>query len=141
VGLGVFGREIAIQLERKGNHVMAVDLNRDEVDRIKDYVTGAVVADVTDEDALRELEISTFDLVILGIGSRFEQLVLGSTHLKRLHVKYIIARATTEIQQEILFRIGADEVILPENRVPLTWRQESVYLTSWNIWNWTRAYT
>jgi len=116
VGLGVFGCEIAIQLEKKGNHVLAVDLNPDEVDRIKDYVTGAVVADVTDEDALKELEISKFDLVILGIGSNFEQLVLGATHLKRLKVKYIIARATTEIQKEILVRIGADEVILPEKQ-------------------------
>lgn len=116
VGLGVFGREIAIQLEKKGNHVLAVDLNPDDVDRIKDHVTGAVVADVTDEDALKELEISKFDLVILGIGSNFEQLVLGATHLKRLKVKYIIARATTEIQKEILLRIGADEVILPEKQ-------------------------
>ena len=119
IGLGVFGREIAIQLEKKGNHVLAVDLNLNEVDRIKDYVTGAVVADVTDEDALKELDISKFDLVILGIGSHFEQLVLGVTHLKRLNVQRIIARATSEIQQEILLKIGVDEVVLPEKQAAI----------------------
>ena len=119
IGLGVFGREVAIQLEKKGNHVLAVDLDSNEVDRIKAYVTGAVVADVTDEDALRELDISKFDLVILGIGSHFEQLVLGVTHLKRLHVQQIIARATSEIQQEILLKIGVDIVVLPEKQAAI----------------------
>lgn len=119
IGLGVFGHEIAIQLEQKGNHILAADLNPAEVDRIKDYVTGAVVADVTDEEALRELKIAQFDIVILGIGSHFEQLVLGVTHLKRLNVKHIIARASTEIQQEILLKIGVDEVVLPEKQAAI----------------------
>jgi len=119
IGLGVFGSEIAIQLEKKGNHILAVDVNPNEVDRIKEFVTGAVVADVTDEDALRELDIAKFDIVILGLGSHFEQLVLGVTHLKRLKVGHIIARATTEIQQEILQKIGADEVILPEKHAAI----------------------
>lgn len=114
IGLGIFGSEIAVQLEKKGNKVLAVDLNQSVIDHIKDYVTGAAKADITDENALRELEIAKFDLVILGLGSNFEQLVLGITYLKRLGVKQIIARATTEIQQEILLKIGADEVVLPE---------------------------
>lgn len=119
IGLGVFGRELAIQLEKKGNHILAVDLNPKEIDRIKDFVTGAVVADVTDEDALKELDIAKFDIVILGIGSHFEELVLGVTHLQRLNVKHIIARATTEIQQEILLKIGAHEVVLPEKHAAI----------------------
>jgi len=119
IGLGVFGSEIAIQLEKKGNHILAVDINPREVDRIKEFVTGAVVADVTDEEALIELDIGKFDIVVLGLGDHFEQLVLGVTHLKRLKVGYIIARATTEIQQEILLKIGADEVILPEKHAAI----------------------
>ena len=119
IGLGVFGHEIAIQLENKGNHVLAVDLNPSEVDRIKDHVTAAVVADITDEEALRELKIAQFDLVILGIGNYFEHLVLGVTLLKRLDAKHIIARASTEIQQEILLKIGVDEVVLPEKHAAI----------------------
>jgi len=114
IGLGVFGHELALQLEKKGSNVLAIDSDTDKIDRIKDHVTGAVVADVSDEIAMRELDIPKFDLVIFGIGSHFEHLVLGVTNLKRLGVKRIIARATTEIQQEILLKIGADEVVLPE---------------------------
>jgi trk system potassium uptake protein TrkA len=75
-----------------------------------------VGADVTESEALLELDIGKFDIIILGLGENFEQLVLGITYLKKLDAKYIIARATTEIQQEILLRIGADEVILPEKQ-------------------------
>ncbi len=116
IGLGVFGREIAICLEQKGNSVLAVDISIEEVDAIKDYVTAAVVADITDENALMELDVAKFDIVILGIGENFEGLVLGTTYLKKMGVQHIIARAATEIQQEILLRIGADEVILPEKQ-------------------------
>jgi trk system potassium uptake protein TrkA len=119
IGLGVFGSEVAVQLEQKGNHILAVDINPNEVDRIKEFVTGAVVADVTDEDALLELDIARFDIVILGLGDHFEQLVLGVTHLKRLDARHVIARATTEIQQEILLKIGADDVILPEKHAAI----------------------
>jgi len=119
IGLGVFGYELALQLAQKGNNVLAIDSDINKIDRIKDHVTGAVVADVTDENALRELDIPKFDLVVLGIGSHFEQLVLGITHLKRLGVKHIITRATTEIQQEILLKIGADEVVLPEKETAI----------------------
>ncbi len=116
IGLGIFGHEIAICLEQKGNSVLAVDISPDEVAAIKDHVTAAVVADITDEEALQELDVTRFDMIILGLGENFEELVLGITYLKKMEAEHIIARATTEIQQEILLRIGADEVILPEKQ-------------------------
>jgi len=119
IGLGIFGHEIAIQLQKKGKKVLAVDLNQSVIDQIKDLVTVAAKADITDENALKELDVAKFDMVILGLGSNFEQLVLGITYLKRLGVKKIIARATTEIQQEILLKVGADEVVLPEKQIAI----------------------
>jgi len=116
IGLGIFGHEIAIRLEQKGNSVLAVDINPDQVAAIKDHVTAAVVADITDEDALRELDATRFDIIILGLGENFEELILGITYLKKMGAQHIIAQATTEIQQEILLRIGADEVVLPEKQ-------------------------
>lgn len=101
---------------KKGNHVLAVDIDKTEIKKIQDHVTAAMMANVTELDSLKELDIGKFDIVILGLGDNFEQLVLGITYLKKLDVKRIIARATTEIQQEILLRIGADEVILPEKQ-------------------------
>ena len=114
IGLGIFGHEVAVQLQEKGKKVLAVDVDEAEIHRIRDHVTGAVIASVTDEEALAALDLSKFEFVILGLGSNFEQLVLGITYLRKLGVKYIIARANTEIQQEILLKIGANEVILPE---------------------------
>ena len=116
IGLGIFGHEIAVLLEQKGNRVLAVDISPAEVAAIKDHVTAAVVADITDEEALLELDVSRFDIIILGLGENFEELVLGITYLKKMGAQQLIARATTKIQQEILLRIGADEVILPEKQ-------------------------
>ncbi len=116
IGLGIFGHEIAIRLEQKGNSVLAVDIRSKEVAAIKNHVTAAVVADITDEDALLELDITRFDMIILALGENFEELVLGITYLKKMQAQHIIAQATTEIQHEILLRIGADEVILPEKQ-------------------------
>ncbi len=116
IGLGIFGREVAILLEQKGNNVLAVDIRPEQIDAIKDHVTAAIVADITDEDALEELDVNKFDMIILGLGKNFEEQVLGITYLKKMGAQYIIARATTEIQQEILLKINADEVILPEKQ-------------------------
>ena len=117
IGLGIFGYEVAVELEKKKkNKVLAVDIDHDVIERIKEHVTQAVRADLTDENALRELDIDKFHTVILGLGSNFEQLLLGVTHLKKLGVKKVIARASTEIQKEILLKVGADEVVQPEKQ-------------------------
>lgn len=116
IGLGIFGFEVAVRLQEKGHHVLAVDIDEDEIARIKDHVSAAVRANVTDENALKELDLTKFEIIILGLGKNFEQLILGITYLKKLGVHHLIARATTEIQQEILLRIGADEVVLPEKQ-------------------------
>lgn len=116
IGLGIFGFEVAVRLQEKGHHVLAVDIDEEEIARIKDHVSAAVRANVTDENALKELDLTKFEIVILGLGKNFEQLILGITYLKKLSVQHLIARATTEIQQEILLRIGADEVVLPEKQ-------------------------
>lgn len=116
IGLGIFGYEVALRLAEKGNSVLAVDIDRDRVEKIRDHVTGAATADITDEDAIKELDVAKFHQIILGLGDHFEQLVLGVSSLKKFGAQHIIARATTEIQQEILLRIGADEVVLPEKQ-------------------------
>lgn len=114
IGLGIFGYETAIRLTETGCTVMAMDSDRKKVDRIKDDVAAAVIANVTDVEALEELGIDGFDMIILGMGSSFEQMVLGITYLKKLGAKHVISRANTTVQKEILQKIGADTVILPE---------------------------
>lgn len=114
IGLGIFGFELATRLETEGFGVLAVDRDHQKVEAIKDLVTAAAIADITDLEALKELAVEKFDYVVLGLGSSFEDMILGVTYLKKLGVQRVIARSNTAIQQEILLKIGADEVVLPE---------------------------
>jgi trk system potassium uptake protein len=116
IGLGIFGYEAAVKLQQLGKNVLAMDKNEELVHRIRDHVTSAIVASVTDEEAMAELDPAKFEMIILGLSSNFENMILGITYLKRLGVKCIIAKANTETQQEILLKIGADEVVLPERQ-------------------------
>ncbi len=114
IGLGTFGFEVATKLNEAGHYVMAVDKNMEIVNQIKDKVTLAVQADVTDEEVLKKLDIEKFKTVILGMSSSLETLILAVTHLKKMHLKHVIVKAKTYIQKEILLKVGADEVIQPE---------------------------
>ncbi|KAA0258042.1 TrkA family potassium uptake protein [Deferribacter autotrophicus] len=119
MGLGIFGYEVAVSLAKEGINVLAVDKNTKVINQIKDIVTDALVADAANEEALKELSVDKYDAVILGMSSSFESLILCITYLKKLGAKYIIAKASTAIQKEILMKIGADEVILPEKEIAL----------------------
>ncbi|MPN46349.1 Ktr system potassium uptake protein A [bioreactor metagenome] len=80
-------------------------------------MTEAVVADVSNEEVIRELNVRKFDAVILGLSSHFEDQVLALTLLKQEGVRKVIVKANSTIQERILFRLGADEVIQPEQDV------------------------
>jgi len=87
------------------------------VDDLRDKVTEAIIADVSNEEVVRELNVRKFDAVILGMSSHFEDQVLALTLLKQEGVRKVIVKANTTIQERILFRLGADEVFQPEQDV------------------------
>ena len=114
IGLGTFGFELAVRLAEEGHGVLAIDIDEKKINAIKDFVPVAVQADVTDKDVLEKLEIDKFDKVIFGISSALESIILSITLMKKMNVKYIIGKANTYIKREILLKIGADQVVLPE---------------------------
>ncbi len=114
IGLGTFGYELAVQLAQAGHHILAIDVDMKKINDIKDRVDVAVQADITDPDVLKKLQMEQFDHVILAMSSALEAIILGITYMKKMNVKNIIGKANTHIQKEILLKIGADEVILPE---------------------------
>ncbi len=114
IGLGTFGYELAIALAQQGHHILAIDTDMKKINDIKDDVDVALQADITDPDVLKKLQIDQFDHVILAMSSALEAIILGITYMKKMKVKHIIGKANTYIQKEILLKIGADEVILPE---------------------------
>jgi trk system potassium uptake protein TrkA len=117
LGLGTFGTSLAEELSRAGHSILVVDIDAEKVNAIKDRVSEAVVADVSNPDVIKEIDVKRFDTVILGLSDNFEGLILAITHLKQEGAKKVIAKANTSIQKRILLRLGADDVILPERDV------------------------
>lgn len=117
LGLGRFGRSIAKTLSENGAEVLAVDNDMELVQDISEYVTHAVMADITDEADLRNLGLGNFDIVIIGTGSHLESSVLAVLLAKEMGVPYVIAKALDENHKKILEKIGVDRVILPEREM------------------------
>ncbi len=120
IGLGRFGMTLARELARYGAEVIAIDTDEANVAEIRDLVSVAVVADGSDEKTLAELGLATVDVAVVSMGDNFESMQLAVVTLKRkLGVKRVVAKATLPIRQEILRRIGADEVVSPEREAAM----------------------
>ena len=103
IGLGRFGRHIAMQLNQLGHEIMAVDWNEERVDKALPFVTNAQIGDSTNAEFLRSL----------GIGS-FQNSLETTSLLKELGAKLVISRAERDVQEKFLLRNGADKVVYPE---------------------------
>lgn len=114
IGLGRFGTAVALTLAQAGCAVVAIDRDRALVQQLAEQLDDVVQADATDDDALRQLGITDFDVVVVGIGANFESNLLITTSLKELGVQHVIAKALSPRQAAILHKIGADQVVLPE---------------------------
>lgn len=114
VGLGRFGTETARQLSAAGCEVLAIDNSDELVQQISDQVTQAVVADARDKGVLRALGVKDFDCAVVAIGGSLADSVLATMNLKELGVPYIICKAHDETHKEVLKKLGADKVVIPE---------------------------
>ncbi|MDR2408977.1 MAG: TrkA family potassium uptake protein [Bacteroidales bacterium] len=117
IGIGHFGRAIALNLSRKGADVMAIDSNYERIDQISDEVSYAVTLDATDKKALLSQDIKSFGVVIVAIGANFEQRLLCVALLLDLGIKRIICRALGRNQRIILEKMGITEILSPEDEV------------------------
>ena len=113
IGLSRFGESLALALLEHGCDVLGIESNSLLVQRLSPKLP-CVVLDATDEAALREVDISTFDAVVVAIGSDFESNLLTTVALKSLGVRHVVSLTTKEYQREILLRVGADQVVEPE---------------------------
>lgn len=114
IGAGRFGSSVAVKLCELGEEVMVIDRSEDDVHALADQVTHAVQADATDENALKALGARNFDVAIVAIGSDIQSSILVTLMLKELGISHIIAKAQSEHHAKVLYKIGADRVILPE---------------------------
>lgn len=114
IGLSIFGTTVATELREAGHNVVVVDINHEKINNIRDKVTDAIIADVTDLDVIRELEVKKFDTIILCISDNFEAAIFALALLKQEGAEMVIAQAKTALQKQILFKLGADEVVQPD---------------------------
>ena len=117
IGLGRFGRHIALQLNKLGHEVMAVDSNEERVNAILPIVTNAQIGDSTNTEFLKSLGIGNFDVCIVTIGGNFQNSLETTSLLKELGAKLVVSRAERDVQEKFLLRNGADEVVYPEKQV------------------------
>ena len=117
IGLGRFGKFIAMKLHSMGHQIMAVDTNEERVNSVLPYVTNAQIGDSTNEAFLSSLGIRNYDACIVAIGDNFQNSLETAYLLKELGAKKVIARASREIQEKFLLHNGADEVVYPEKQL------------------------
>ena len=114
IGLGRFGTTIAKMLASMNHEVLGVDIDPDIVQKISPFVTHAIVADTTDEEAIKALALSQFDMVIVAIGGNLQANLMTSMLLKEMNITKVVAKAENSLQGKMLQKIGVDQVIYPE---------------------------
>lgn len=117
IGLGRFGKNVALHLNQLGHQVMAVDDVEQRVEAVLPYVTNAQIGNSTNGDFLDSLGIRNFDVCIVAIGNDFQSSLETTSLLKEMGAKLVVSLAATDVQEKFLLRNGADEVVFPEKQL------------------------
>ena len=117
IGLGRFGKHVAMHLNNLGHQVMAVDNSEERVEAVLPFVTNAQIGDSTNGDFLESLGIRNFDVCIVTIGNDFQSSLETTSLMKELGAKMVVSRAARDVQEKFLLRNGADEVVYPEKQL------------------------
>jgi trk system potassium uptake protein TrkA len=117
IGIGRFGKHIAMDLHKLNHQVMVVDDNEERINELLPYVTNAQIGDSTNRDFLESLGVRNFDVCFVAIGKDFQSSLETTSTLKELGAKLVVSRAASAVHAKFLLRNGADEVIYPEKQV------------------------
>ena len=114
VGMGRFGRHLAMKMQELGNDVMIADCDEAIINELSPQFTDAHIGDCTNESVLRAIGINNFDICFVAIGENFQSSLEVTSLLKELGAKHVVAKASRDIHAKFLLRNGADEVVYPE---------------------------
>ena len=117
IGVGRFGRHLAIELNRLGHQIMAVDRDEERINDCMPFVTNAQIGDSTRLDFLRSLGVGNYDVCYVTICGSFQESLETVSLLKELGAKTVVARADRDVQEKFLLRNGADYVTYPEKQL------------------------
>ena len=117
LGLGKFGSSIARSLAKGGAEVLAVDKDEDLVRDIADKVTCAVCVDISDKEMMNNIGLEGMDAVVIATAEHLDSGVMALMIVKEIGVPYVLAKADGTLKGEILKRVGADEIVYPEEEM------------------------
>ena len=119
LGIGRFGKRLALSLSDMGADVMVVDASTEVLEKMSPFVTYAIEADLKDADALKGIGLDGMDVVVVAMGSDLTASIMSVMAAKELKVPYVLAKAADERMGSILEKVGADKVIYPEEETGL----------------------
>jgi len=114
IGLGRFGRSLALELMAAGTDVLGIDLDEELVQGLNGQLTQVVRADSTKEEALRQLAVHEFDRVVVAIGDDISASILTCSVLLSMGIPVIWAKVVDDRHGLILEQLGVHHVIYPE---------------------------
>lgn len=117
IGMGRFGRHLAIKMTELGNDVMIIDKDEAVIEQFSAAFTDAQVGDCTNEDVLTALGVEHFDICFVTVGEDFQSSLVITALLKKKNAKYIVAKSKQDIQADLLRQIGANEIVYPEREI------------------------
>lgn len=117
IGMGRFGRHLAMRMIDLGNDVMIIDKDPEIIDMMSVNCPDANIGDCTNENVLKALDVSAFDICFVTIGEDFQSSLIITSYLKNFGAKCVVAKANQDIQADLLKKIGADEIIYPEKEI------------------------
>ena len=113
-GLGKFGQAVADKLLAAGADVMVVDNDEDVIEAYSAKATSAIIADLTDPAAIKALGIANIECAVVAMGMSLEASIMCTMVAKEAGVKYVVAKAGNDRMGSVLAKVGADEIIYPE---------------------------
>ena len=114
IGVGRFGKNLALKHMELGNEVMVVDKDEEAVNKLAPQVTAAKIADCMDMDMLKGLGVRNFDVCFVCITDNFQSSMEITSLLKELGAPCVVAKSNRDIHSDLLKKIGADDVVYPE---------------------------
>jgi trk system potassium uptake protein TrkA len=114
IGLGRFGSALALKLKQLGCYVFGVDSSTDLVNEFSHKLNQTMGGDTTNDDFVRSLDVHTYDIVVLAIGTNVPASVMSAVILKDFKAKKIVAKALTEAHSKLLEKIGVETIVYPE---------------------------
>ena len=119
LGLGRYGLKVADTVSKTGTTVIVADSDSEKIDNIGGRFTAAMSFDMTNAEALREMGLENIDIVIIDLKGDLEGSIMCTMIAEEANVERIIATASDNRAGEVLKRLGADEVVIPEDESAL----------------------